>query len=94
MITHPYFGPGNVVIDSCEHCELVWLDFGELQQIVDAPGKDRGTRQVPRRVVEEGVGSPHYRRSNGRARARRHAVVDLARVFSTGSTSPDTRAAL
>ena len=49
MATHPYYGPGNVVIDTCETCELVWLDFGELKQIVDAPGKDRGTReQVPR----------------------------------------------
>jgi Zn-finger nucleic acid-binding protein len=46
MTTHPYYGPGNVVIDGCEPCELVWLDCGELEQIVDAPGKDRGTRQV------------------------------------------------
>ena len=44
MDTHPYYGPGNVVIDSCDRCELVWLDFGELKQIVDAPGQDRGTR--------------------------------------------------
>ena len=42
-LTHPYYGPGNVVLDSCEKCELVWLDFGELRQIVDAPGKDRGS---------------------------------------------------
>ena len=48
MTTHPYYGPGNVVIDGCETCELIWLDFGELEQIVDAPGKDRGTRQVAR----------------------------------------------
>ena len=48
MTTHPYYGPGNVVIDSCEPCELIWLDFGELEQIVDAPGKDRGSRQVAR----------------------------------------------
>jgi Zn-finger nucleic acid-binding protein len=45
METHPYFGPGNVVIDSCVRCELVWLDFGELKQIVAAPGRDRGTRE-------------------------------------------------
>jgi Zn-finger nucleic acid-binding protein len=49
MATHPYYGPGNVVIDTCEPCELVWLDFGELKQIVAAPGKDRGSREhVPR----------------------------------------------
>ena len=53
MTTHPYYGPGNVVIDSCEPCDLVWLDFGELKQIVDAPGKDRGTREHPWPVQDE-----------------------------------------
>ena len=57
MATHPYYGPGNVVLDSCETCELVWLDFGELRQIVDAPGKDRGTREFPRQVRGEPVGN-------------------------------------
>ena len=42
MDVHPYYGPGNVVIDTCGRCDLVWLDFGELQQITDAPGGDRG----------------------------------------------------
>ena len=44
MATHPYFGPGSVVIDTCEKCDLVWLDLGELRQIADAPGPDRGRR--------------------------------------------------
>src|SRR5262245_3270366 len=53
MATHPYYGPGNVVIDSCEPCELIWLDFGELRQIVAAPGKDRGSREnVPRETAD------------------------------------------
>ena len=56
MAAHPYYGPGNVVLDSCESCELVWLDFGELKQIVDAPGKDRSTKQMPRPVTDERVG--------------------------------------
>ena len=34
MSTHPYYGPGNVIIDSCETCNLVWLDFGELKRAV------------------------------------------------------------
>lgn len=46
MQTHPYYGPGNIVMDSCATCDAVWLDFGELKQIVDAPGSDRGTREV------------------------------------------------
>jgi Zn-finger nucleic acid-binding protein len=48
MDVHPYYGPGNVVIDSCTACSLIWLDYGELQQMTDAPGRDRG-RPVPPR---------------------------------------------
>jgi Zn-finger nucleic acid-binding protein len=47
MDVHPYYGPGNVIIDSCTACDLVWLDFGELKQISDAPGADRGVRKQP-----------------------------------------------
>jgi Zn-finger nucleic acid-binding protein len=42
MATHPYLGPGNAVIDTCSACELIWLDYGELTQLVEAPGRDRG----------------------------------------------------
>jgi Zn-finger nucleic acid-binding protein len=49
MDVHPYYGPGHVVIDTCRSCDLVWLDFGELQQITDAPGDDRGR---PARITE------------------------------------------
>ena len=44
MDVHPYYGPGNVVIDSCQRCDLIWLDFGELRQITEAGGRDRGWR--------------------------------------------------
>jgi len=37
MDTHPYAGPGNVIIDSCGDCLLIWLDRGELMRIVHAP---------------------------------------------------------
>jgi Zn-finger nucleic acid-binding protein len=37
MDTHPYAGPGNVIIDNCERCEVNWLDYGELRRIVRAP---------------------------------------------------------
>jgi len=47
MEVHPYYGPGNVVIDTCSGCDLVWLDVGELKQIADAPGADRGVRKPP-----------------------------------------------
>ncbi len=38
METHPYYGPGNVVIDTCAGCTLVWLDHGEIGVIQRAPG--------------------------------------------------------
>jgi Zn-finger nucleic acid-binding protein len=47
MEVHPYYGPGNVVMDSCTTCDLVWLDVGELKQISEAPGGDRGVRKPP-----------------------------------------------
>ena len=47
MATHPYYGPGAVVIDTCDGCDAVWLDFGELRQITDAPGRDRGSHDSP-----------------------------------------------
>jgi Zn-finger nucleic acid-binding protein len=37
MDTHFYNGPGNVIIDDCDTCELNWLDHGELMRIVRAP---------------------------------------------------------
>jgi Zn-finger nucleic acid-binding protein len=33
MDTHPYFGGGNAVVDTCEPCGLIWLDAGELAVI-------------------------------------------------------------
>jgi len=47
MDTHPYYGPGNVVIDNCPGCEIVWLDYGELAAIRNAPGRDRGRATEP-----------------------------------------------
>ena len=41
MLTDWYYGPGNIVIDTCPACDLVWLDAGELRRVVDAPGLDR-----------------------------------------------------
>jgi Zn-finger nucleic acid-binding protein len=37
MTGHPYGGPGNVNIDTCERCSVLWLDRDELRRIVLAP---------------------------------------------------------
>lgn len=41
MDTHPYYGPGNILIDVCMDCRMIWLDCGELGKIINAPGRDR-----------------------------------------------------
>jgi Zn-finger nucleic acid-binding protein len=41
MLTDWYYGPGGIVIDTCPSCDSVWLDAGELQRAIDAPGPDR-----------------------------------------------------
>ena len=46
MLTDWYYGGGNVIIDRCVGCDLVWLDYGELKQIIDAPGIDRGSHDL------------------------------------------------
>ena len=38
MEAHPYYGPGNVVIDSCAECGVVWLDRGEMSRVEQASG--------------------------------------------------------
>lgn len=38
MDTHPYYGAGNSVMDTCAACQLAWLDHGELIKIIRAPG--------------------------------------------------------
>jgi Zn-finger nucleic acid-binding protein len=34
MAVYPYGGPGNIIIQGCEQCQLIWLDFGELARIL------------------------------------------------------------
>jgi Zn-finger nucleic acid-binding protein len=55
FLTYPYGGGGAVAIDGCETCDVVWLDYRELKQIVDAPGRDRGTREVARRDADSAI---------------------------------------
>jgi Zn-finger nucleic acid-binding protein len=48
MLAHPYLGPGNIVIDTCDTCNVIWLDYGELDRAVNAPGRDRGSALLKR----------------------------------------------
>jgi Zn-finger nucleic acid-binding protein len=37
METYPYGGPGNVVLDNCLKCGILWLDYDEINRIVQTP---------------------------------------------------------
>jgi Zn-finger nucleic acid-binding protein len=37
MEAHFYAGPGHVVMDSCEACQVNWMDAGEIERIAHAP---------------------------------------------------------
>jgi Zn-finger nucleic acid-binding protein len=50
METFKYLGPGNIVIDTCHPDDLIWVDYGELKKVVNAPGRDRG---IPRKKPEK-----------------------------------------
>lgn len=79
MDVHPYYGPGNVVIDSCSGCNLVWLDHGELRQIGEAPGRDRG---APRRATSPSPATTGASPSGSTAIPRRTSLMDiLATLF-------------
>lgn len=53
MEVHPYYGPGNVVIDSCAGCRMVWLDHGEIARIVQSEGgKVPPAKRYPEAAVE------------------------------------------
>lgn len=46
METHFYSGPGNVIIESCGTCWLIWLDRGELTRIAHAPDEADATEDA------------------------------------------------
>ncbi|OQA18685.1 MAG: A2L zinc ribbon domain protein [Chloroflexi bacterium ADurb.Bin360] len=62
METYPYMGPGNIVIDTCQTCDLIWLDHRELERVVNAPGRDRGVPQSLEEVAEQGQSHTEKRR--------------------------------
>ena len=60
MDEHPYGGGGNVAVDSCEACGVLWLDRGELSRIVAAPDRDPEPVRHPE-LVHEGPGDSETR---------------------------------
>jgi Zn-finger nucleic acid-binding protein len=63
MNTHPYYGPGNIIIDTCYTCHTLWLDPQELARVVNAPGNDRGSAHRPKTPPLRPLVTPASRRS-------------------------------
>lgn len=83
MDVHPYYGPGNIVIDTCSRCNVIWLDCGELQQIADAPGKDRGRRFAAEPKIAEPLSDARGRSGGARTYTSIELVGLLADLFSS-----------
>jgi Zn-finger nucleic acid-binding protein len=43
METHPYYGPGNIVVDTCSECGYLWLDHGDISRVENASFVRRST---------------------------------------------------
>jgi Zn-finger nucleic acid-binding protein len=80
--TYAHFGPGNVVIDNCAACDVIWLDYGEMRQIVDAPGQDRGSREIPKVEKDADLSTlPDPGDEDGWAGSRRDPLALLMDLF-------------
>jgi hypothetical protein len=79
MDTHPYYGPGSFVIDSCVPCDVVWLDYGEIELVANAPGRHRGSAY--RQELEGSIVEPDGEET-GRVRIELELTGLLNALFS------------
>jgi Zn-finger nucleic acid-binding protein len=77
MEVHPYYGPGNIVIDSCSRCTLVWLDHGELACGERSAGSQAGISVAAARQAEQQAANAAVR-SEVAPEKPRHALEILA----------------
>jgi Zn-finger nucleic acid-binding protein len=62
MDRHLYGGGGNMDVDSCEPCCVLWLDRGELSRMVAAPDRDpQAVYQVHDTAKDAPVRTDHRR---------------------------------
>ena len=79
MSTHPYLGPGAIVIDTCSNCGLIWLDHGELTQVINAPGKDRG-KGLPIQSAKSSRGT-HKKKARQKGRQEKDLISLVEKFF-------------
>ncbi len=88
MDVHPYYGPSTIVIDTCHTCDALWLDYGELGRVINAPGKDWGAallgvaeaQERAQRQAQSVSDFAEYRQTQQRAKpARGDSILGLLR---------------
>jgi Zn-finger nucleic acid-binding protein len=83
MATHPYLGPGRIVIDTCDSCDVIWLGTGELARAVNAPGRDRGNAlRAGEGAVEFGLEKGGDGDEEPRAGLRMGRTIDLLALMN------------
>lgn len=50
MERHPYYGPGNAIIEDCGRCCRLWFEAGTLAAIEAAPGSRKKQAPIPSAV--------------------------------------------
>ena len=85
METHAYGGgPGNVVIDSCIGCHLVWLDPAELKQMVEAEGRRESPTTDAGALDPESIEFPDWReKTKPDARSQSEYLAAMLVLFSS-----------
>ncbi len=81
MSTHPYAGPGTIVIDTCDHCKVIWLDYGELARVVNAPGRDRGAALLRKESLESLAARLAAGEEEEKPGRRRQGEIDLMELL-------------
>ncbi len=47
MHTHLHKGGGTFLVDTCQHCKLIWLDHGEYDQALAAANMGKSKKRAP-----------------------------------------------
>lgn len=79
MESHPYYGPGNIVIDTCTPCGYLWLDHGELTRVEQSakPASIQTLREAEADRIESGAGEPGQSDEDMEPRSLVRILADL-----------------
>jgi Zn-finger nucleic acid-binding protein len=79
MESHPYYGPGNIVIDTCTPCGYLWLDHGELTRVEQSakPASVHALRDAEADRLSTGAAEPSTIDEEMEPRSLMRVLADL-----------------